>query len=373
MFEMKKYIIGIIEIIIITILFNYNFENQSSEIKLETDIEIGKDIYLIIDEDEIVDYKYLEKIIGQETDNTLELIKDEVLVELRDYMYENNLKFKEGDYVLNQADDFDRVMEILEFETVFEERYDNVIFKGKISEDLPEFIFDFRVKMNGDSDSGCILQTLKISDSSTDSVIQEIDIYDLTMMKGKDNLTVWDKNDIEFVLEDFNFDGYLDFKIFDTMNGTYLEEWIYLIWNPELEIFEENEELSRIPSVYFDQEKKLVYGTDRFWAGGHEYQTYQYIDGELIMTKSVYTNKEAIRGAELEKVCELAQIEIGEESAMIIYEETRELDKKSNEMRVKKAEYVFYKEKSAYSKEDMLGSFDIDSDVAKLITDLKDK
>ncbi len=149
---------------------------------------------------------------------------------------------------------------------------------GKLRENMPEFTFvltafyDFQWKSYA-------LQTVDVYQG--DALLQTISIPELTLF-GQTCIIDSLQDTLGFELEDLNFDGYLDMRLFDTLNGNYRTEWVYLVWNPEGQQFEHDARLNAISLATFDQEEQLIYGMERGGATYHYYSTYQYIDGEIV-------------------------------------------------------------------------------------------
>ena len=160
--------------------------------------------------------------------------------------------------------------------------------KGRLREDMPEFTFrlDAYWDLQGD---GYALQSLEICEG--DTVLQTISIPELTLF-GQTNIYDSMEDTLGFELEDVNFDGYLDIRQYDTSNGNYRQEWIYLVWNPDEYKFERDARLNQISLATFDQEEQLIYGMERGGAVYHYYSTYQYIDGEPVKIR--YVEEEGI-------------------------------------------------------------------------------
>ncbi len=116
--------------------------------------------------------------------------------------------------------------------------------------------------------------------------LQTISIPELTC----DGQTrIFPSEERQLVLEDMNFDGYQDIRLYDTLGGGYRVEWVYFLWNPKKEQFEHEPALNGVPAMCmpsFDQEDKKVYGMVRYNAGSHGSYIYEYIDG--VLTKMVY-------------------------------------------------------------------------------------
>jgi len=159
--------------------------------------------------------------------------------------------------------------------------YFTTTFHEKIQADMPEFTFEV-LSYRDAFMSGYSTDALTISDSATGRIIQEVSIPELSLF-DRTNVSIYHEEKSGFTLEDVNFDGYQDIRLFDTQNGNYRTEWIYLVWNPSKGIFEHDKRLNAISLATFDQEKQLIYGMERGSAVDHWYFTYQYVEEELVL------------------------------------------------------------------------------------------
>lgn len=163
-----------------------------------------------------------------------------------------------------------------EFYTPKEEDYFTDTHYGQLHESLPPFRFDLRMYFNRKMD-GYSVDTVSVSDDGTGEVLQTISIPELSKF-GNTCISVYDE-ERGFSLEDVNFDGYLDLRLFDTYSGNYRADWVYLVWDPETARFVHDPRLNEISLAVFDRENHLIYGMERGSAVDHYYYTYQYIDG----------------------------------------------------------------------------------------------
>ncbi len=163
-----------------------------------------------------------------------------------------------------------------EFYTPKEEDYFTDTHYGQLHESLPPFRFDLRMYYNRRTD-GYSLDTVTVFDNGTGEVLQTISIPELSKF-GNTCISIYDEEK-GFSLEDVNFDGYLDLRLFDTYSGNYRADWVYLVWDPEASRFVHDSRLNEISLASFDQENQLIYGMERGSAVDHYYYTYQYIDG----------------------------------------------------------------------------------------------
>lgn len=211
--------------------------------------------------------------------------------------------------------------------------------KGRLREDMPEFTFRLNACWDLQWD-GFALLSLEICEG--DTVLQTISIPELALF-GQTRIYDSMGDTLGFELEDVNFDGYLDIRQYDTSNGNYRQEWIYLVWNPDEYKFEHDARLNQISLATFDQEEQLIYGMERGGAMYHYYSTYQYIDGELVKIR--YEEEEGIwLGDDMfQEICIAAS---GKEASapyegIWLYVHCMERDEKTGELETVSEEYVF--------------------------------
>jgi hypothetical protein len=168
-----------------------------------------------------------------------------------------------------------------------------VTFGAKIKEDMPEFVFDLEGYFAREQE-GYAVERLTVTDASDGKIIQTIAIPELTCF-GHADISIYDRETMGFELEDMNFDGYQDIRLFDTPNGNYRKEWIYLIWDQDKSEFANDKTLNAISLASFDQEKQLIYGMERGSAVHHQYYTYKYIDGAVTLIEVIAENPVYLR------------------------------------------------------------------------------
>jgi hypothetical protein len=87
---------------------------------------------------------------------------------------------------------------------------------------------------------------------------------------------------------DVDFDGYKDVIILNTFGGAHSNTWYDCwLWNPETSSFVKSKSFSDICNPGLDPEKKYIYSTGGSGAGNHEWDIYQFIDGEFVITFSL--------------------------------------------------------------------------------------
>lgn len=230
--------------------------------------------------------------------------------------------------------------ELEEYYTPKAEDYFNVTIREKIREDMPEFQFVLRACLDKRTSSYAV-DSITISDAADGTVVQTVSIPEMTLF-GQTHIQ-GDKEDMGFALEDVNFDGYGDIRLFDTLNGNYCTEWIYLVWNPEKAIFEQNTSLNAISLASFDQENQLIYGMERDGAFNHYYSTYRYMDGIPVLIG--YKCNEYVERFDSEQIREclvLASIETEAADFTVIHEMELEWNDAAGELETHRDVYEIY-------------------------------
>lgn len=252
-----------------------------------------------------------------------------------------------------------------EYYTPKEEDYFDVTFCEKIRDDMPEFRFVLRVRFDKRRSSYCV-DSITVSDTADGKVMQTISIPEKTLF-GQTDISVYEE-DMGFELEDVNFDGYRDIRLFDTANGNYRAEWIYLVWDPDKSIFEQDTHLNAISLASFDQEKQLIYGMERGSAFNHYYSTYRYIDGLPVEIK--YECIEYVYRFSSEQIREyLYSASIVTEAVDFLVVHEMELDRNdaTGEMETRRDIYEIYPENSEIFNDDPLFCVDAESEWGRLI------
>jgi len=215
------------------------------------------------------------------------------------------------------------------------------VFHEKIKDDMPVFTFELLAYYD-ESEGEYIRESLAITDSSTGKVVQEITIPELSLF-GRTHVFVHDGETMGFELEDLNFDGYKDIRLFDTTNGNYREEWIYLVWIPDKYIFENDKRLNDVTLAVFDQDKQLIYGMERSSAADHWYYTYKYVDGELVLIELESDNAVGFPdGVTDEQVVAVVPILEDHPSWCIQHVVNKKLNPDTSEMEIVEEKYVLY-------------------------------
>ena len=232
----------------------------------------------------------------------------------------------------------------------------------KINSMMPEFDIEI---LSYFEENHYKVQTLTITDNSTGEILQTILIPEISMFGDTDIETFM--YDYMLGFKDLNFDGYIDISLYDTANGNYLTDYIYLVWEPELGLYQNDKRLNDIPMAFFNQEEQLIYGTSRSSAINHCYYTYKYIDGEPTL---IYLFKEdGIHYFEnMDAYLEAADIGNDEKEVMVYHEVVTELNEETGEMEITRDEYVFYPDSEHLNQDAIIARFDASSEIGNMIS-----
>lgn len=226
-----------------------------------------------------------------------------------------------------------------ESESFYEEERNEVVtvsIDGRLREDMPEFTFELTAYY--DLQTGYYqVQTIVVYNG--DTVLQTISIPELTLFGQTDSR---EADTFGFTLEDVNFDGYQDIRLYDTLNGNYRVEWIYLVWNPGTDCFEQDKRLNDISLAQFDQEEQLIYGMERGGAAYHYYSTYQYIDGEIVRICYVEELGLSRSDEQIRQYYDMAGMETTSEAFEGYYYHVMERNETTGELETTIEEYIFY-------------------------------
>ena len=237
---------------------------------------------------------------------------------------------------------------------------DNFIqtFHEKFNSDGPEFNFYLKGYYNRKKTMCYYLESLTITDASSGDVIQDISIPELSLF-GITNVPTEYKESKGFQFEDVNFDGYKDIRLFDTF-GRWELFWIYLVWNPDKQIFVQDKNLTGISMAEFDQEKQLIYER-RNLTGGNEYLTHKYVNG--VITKISSNMKRMVRTSNewIKQNLQEASIDLDIGDGIWFHEMDSERNEETEEMVVVRNEFIFYLEK------EVIARFDASSEIGEII------
>jgi hypothetical protein len=115
-----------------------------------------------------------------------------------------------------------------------------------------------------------------------------------------------------FYIEDMNFDGYSDLRGFCSAcyNGDIRNTYLYWLYNPNKEIFEESNELTEISNPYFDKKNQKILSS---WGGGAKYfgqAIYKYRDGKFLLFEQ---RVDSVYGQKQDSVMVVTRVRVGEE------------------------------------------------------------
>lgn len=103
---MRKMIIVVIILLLIIVIFDLI---KMFALKDFDQIKVGKQLVVVVDKNDIVDYHFFENYDIWDLSET---------IKMKDFMKRNNLKLKPGKYVFNQAYKYEKVKEIFKFEKI---------------------------------------------------------------------------------------------------------------------------------------------------------------------------------------------------------------------------------------------------------------
>lgn len=212
-------------------------------------------------------------------------------------------------------------------------------FHGSICDAIPEFTFEIHSYPKFDAYE---IYQINISNSEMSQTIFISEFVSITDIKIPENM----RDNMGFVLEDVNFDGYLDIQLYD-WGKDFGERWIYFVWNPESYCFEHDARLTDINLPTFDKEKQLIYG-ERHLDFDHIYNTYQYIDGEIvhIMTTEIYYFFPSVE--QIETYLSLALIETYDTNYCFVSERINKYDVFTEEWSVVSDDFIIYSADEQY-------------------------
>lgn len=88
----------------------------------------------------------------------------------------------------------------------------------------------------------------------------------------------------EFIVEDLNFDGWPDFRIF-AYQSRIGSGWFYWCWNPDTEEFVLQQEMENILTPVVNQAEQTIYSSELYGLGGFSFSTFRWEDGTLVETQ----------------------------------------------------------------------------------------
>ena len=213
-----------------------------------------------------------------------------------------------------------------------------VTHSGRLRDDMPEFTFELAAHFDLETGSYAV-ESLAVYDG--DTLLQTISIPELSM-NGRTFTTDSYKDTLGFELEDLNFDGYQDIRLYDTLNGNYRVEWIYLVWNSDECFFENDKRLNEISLAAFDQDQQLIYGMERGSADSHYFSTYQYIDGDVVKIRYEEEAAIGLSDEQIARYYDMAGRETDATSFFAYHHLIKERNDDTRELETVLNEYIFY-------------------------------
>ncbi len=163
----------------------------------------------------------------------------------------------------------------------------------EVNASLREGMPEYRFVAKGKTDA---------SDEWSRGYVMGLEVYDdngLLLLAEDFSETYWDEvtgypvynlmmDTMGMHVTDVNFDGYKDVIILNDFSGAHSNTWYDCwIWNPETSSFVEAESFALIVNPALDPEKKFIYSTGGSGAGNQQWDIYQFMDGEFVVTNRV--------------------------------------------------------------------------------------
>jgi hypothetical protein len=149
-----------------------------------------------------------------------------------------------------------------------------VEIKESISIDKPEYFFEIYSYKDIDNFYYSANKIIISEKDNQEKIIQEITF---------ENTQTHDSDFFGFVIEDMNFDGYKDIRIQSFVPAGPNTPYYYWLWDNNISQYVRNEDLEKITSPEFDNEKKLVVSHIRISAMEYWTHKYKYENNELIL------------------------------------------------------------------------------------------
>lgn len=122
----------------------------------------------------------------------------------------------------------------------------------------------------------CPVTSIAIFEKSTNKLIQKITPAENTPYCHQDQKDL-------FILEDMNFDGFNDFRLFQFLPAAPNIPYYYWLYNPQKKEFELSKDLEEITSPEFDSSGKIITSHWRAGYGHYGQSTYKYINGKATL------------------------------------------------------------------------------------------
>lgn len=154
-----------------------------------------------------------------------------------------------------------------------------VRYEQAIHEDLPLYRFELDMqRVQGAVADEYSVSVIRIYNTQSNSLIQQI-------IPGEN----WQISDdsLGFILEDMNFDGYVDMRLMQFLPAGPNIPYYYWLWDVKAGRFVQNKALEQITSPWFDPATKQIYSTQRGSATSYRSETYEYIGGTPTLVEAV--------------------------------------------------------------------------------------
>jgi hypothetical protein len=172
--------------------------------------------------------------------------------------------------------------------------------KSSMSEDKPEYRFVAKGMTSDKTDEWTIgsVMGLEVYDEN-DHLLLTVDFSE-TYYDQVTGVPVYNEmmDTMGLHVVDVNYDGYKDVIILNNYSGAHGNTWYGCwLWNSKASSFEECESFADIYNPSLDSMKQCIYSTGGSGAGYQNWDIYQFIDGDFVVTNSLsfeFTNDSSI-------------------------------------------------------------------------------
>lgn len=160
-----------------------------------------------------------------------------------------------------------------------------VRYEQALNPSLKPLLFELDMQRPIDDASGqYTVREIRVFDTQTNLLIQRIIPGENTQLTA-DPMNQGTPEG--FILEDMNFDGYLDMQLMQFLPASPNVPYYYWLWDPQQKQFVQNTLLEQITSPEFDPATKRIYSTQRGSANSYISQTYEYVKNVPTLMESV--------------------------------------------------------------------------------------
>lgn len=157
--------------------------------------------------------------------------------------------------------------------------------------------YTFKLDSYEDEQGMCYTKTIKVTEAKSGKEIQILKVGDYN--DGDDAQTI-NRDSLELIFDDLNFDGYADMRINKFVTAGANRTNICWLWDTKKNQFVYNKGLSELVNLGIDGPNKNLTATIRVDAGTYRSEIYKYIDGKLTLVKATEQRyKEGGKAAEL--------------------------------------------------------------------------